>query len=82
MCKVPVLDLVSLSCLLQSKVKIFLKEVVKVVNVVCKSCCYIQVLAVMMTIQQKFLMVTIAVATINDRSPAIILSTVVIDLIV
>ena len=52
-------------------VKIVLKEVAKVVIVVFKSCCYIWVLAVMVTVRQSFSAVT-NVVMINDRLPAVI----------
>ena len=61
----PVLDLVCLTYLWQSMVKIILKEVLKIVIVVVKSCCLIYVLALMVTVQLSFLVVTNAVVTIN-----------------
>ena len=54
-------------------VKIVLKEVAKVVIVVFKSCCYIWVLAVMVTVRQSFSAVTNVVVMISDRLPAVIL---------
>ena len=61
----PVLDLVCLTYLWQSMAKIILKEVLKIVIVVVKSCCLIYVLALMVTVQLSFLVVTNAVVTIN-----------------
>ena len=46
--------------------EIILKEVAKIVIVIVKSC-FILVLAVMVTVQQSFSVVTNAVATVDDR---------------
>ena len=54
--------------------KTILKEVAKIVIVVVQSSYRILVLAVMVTIQRSFLAVTNAVAMVNDRWPAVILS--------
>ena len=53
--------------------EIILKEVAKIVIVIVKSC-FILVLAVMVTVQRSFSVVTNAVATFDDRWPAVILS--------
>ena len=53
--------------------KIILKEIAKIVIVVVKSYCGILVLAVMVTVRRSYSAVTNAVATINDRWPAVIL---------
>ena len=47
----PLVDLVCLTYLWQSMAKIILKEVLKIVIVVVKSCCLIYVLALMVTVQ-------------------------------
>ena len=40
-----------------------------------ESCCYIYVMVVIVTIWQRFLAITKAFTTVNDRWPAVILST-------
>ena len=54
-------------------VETILKEVAKIVVVIVKSC-HILVLAVMVTIQRSFLVVTNAVATVSDCWWTVILS--------